>query len=50
MARFRNTLNGVVVDVDEGTAERLGSAYEPVEAAAPAKASPRKRATKTDDD
>lgn len=49
MARFRNTLNGVVVNVDEDVAEGLGSAYESADEQKP-KAAPRKRATKSEDD
>jgi hypothetical protein len=38
MARFRNKLTGSVVNVDDATAETLGSEYEPAEAdKAPAK-------------
>lgn len=44
MARFRNTLNGVVVDVDDDTAERLGAAYESADSPA-SKPAPRKRTT-----
>lgn len=37
MPRLRDTRTGVVVDVDDDTATRLGAAYEPVEKKAPAK-------------
>lgn len=30
MAKYRNTLTGVVVDVDDATAALLGGHYEPV--------------------
>lgn len=49
MPRFRNTLSGVVVEVDDDTAERLGAAYSRVEAPE-AKPAPRRRTTKPDDD
>lgn len=51
MARFRNTRNGVVVDVDDDTATRLGAAYEPVKGeSAPKKTAPKKAAAKKSDD
>lgn len=37
MARFKNTLTGVVVDVDDDTSEGLNAAYEKVEAPKPAR-------------
>lgn len=51
MARFRNTRNGVVVSVDDDTAARLGSAYEPVEGKpAPKKTAEKKPAAKKSDE
>ena len=51
MARFRNTLNGVVVDVDDDTAERMGAAYESADEQKQARGtSTRKRTVKSDDD
>lgn len=51
MSRFRNTLSGVVVDVDDDTAQGLGAAYESADEQKPARGpSPRKRAAKSDDD
>lgn len=47
MPRLRDTRTGVVVDVDDDTAARLGVAYEPVDKPKP---TPRKKPTKTDDD
>lgn len=47
MARFRNSLTGVVVDVDEDTADRLGAVYEKVDVKKPA---PKRRTSKPDDD
>jgi len=37
MPRLRDTRTGVVVNVDDDTASRLGTAYEPVVEKAPAK-------------
>lgn len=51
MARFRNSLSGVVVEVDDATAEGLGAAYESADEKKPARStSARKRTTKADDD
>lgn len=51
MARFRNTLSGVVVDVDDDTAQSLGAAYESADEQKAARGtSARKRAAKSDDD
>lgn len=51
MARFRNTLNGVVVDVDDDTAGRLGAAYESADEQKQTRGTaPRKRTVKSDDD
>ena len=51
MARFRNTLNGVVVDVDDDTAGRLGAAYESADEQKQTRGtSTRKRTVKSDDD
>lgn len=47
MAKFKNTLTGVVVNVDEATAETLGPGYETADAP---KRSPRKRTTPANDD
>lgn len=45
MTRLRDTRSGVVVDVDDATAARLGSAYQPVKAEAHVKRSaPAKKA------
>lgn len=44
MAKYRNTVSGVVVDVDEPTAMRLPGKWEPLDAE-PKKAAPRKRAS-----
>lgn len=49
MPRFRNTLTGVVVVVDEDTAERLGSAYESADSQKVTRGQ-RKRTIPTDDD
>lgn len=52
MPRFRNTLTGVVVSVDDATAPRLGAAYKrlgdeaPEKSPAPTKKSPRRRTAK----
>lgn len=43
MPRFRNTLTGVVVAVDDATAARLGSQYEPISKPDP-KPEPKRRA------
>lgn len=43
MPRLRDTRTGVVVDVDDATAEALGSAYE-AEKSASAKKAPAKKA------
>lgn len=45
MPRLRDTRTGIVVDVDDATADLLGTAYEPVEQAkAPAKRTAAKKA------
>lgn len=46
MVRLRNKLTGVVVDVDDATAARLGRKYEPVTPPAEAKPAPRRRAAR----
>lgn len=43
MPRLRDTRTGVVVDVDDATADLLGTAYEPAEQA---KAPPKRTAAK----
>jgi len=45
MAKFRNTVSGVVVDVDESTAMRLSAKWEPLDAEQPKKTTPRKKAS-----
>lgn len=41
MARFRNNLTGVVVDVDDATAAWLGSQYEPADKTGESKPDPK---------
>lgn len=41
MARLRNTLTGTVVSVDDATAARLGSQYEPVDKPGESKPDPK---------
>lgn len=41
MARLRNSLTGVVVDVDDATAARLGGHFEPADKPAESKPDPK---------
>ena len=41
MPRLRNKLTGVVVDVDDATAARLGAMYEPIKAETESKPDPK---------
>ncbi len=43
MARYRNTRNGVVVDVDDVTAAALGAAYVPADESAEVPTPPAKK-------
>lgn len=52
MARLRNTSSGVVVNVDDDTAARLGAGWEPADApdsTEKPKTTRRRTATKSDD-
>ena len=41
MPKFRNSLTGVAVSVDDATAARLGSMYEPIKAETESKPDPK---------
>lgn len=49
MPRLRNVRSGVVVSVDDDTAARLGSAYEPVEGKPAPKRAAKRAATRKSD-
>lgn len=42
MPRLRNKVSGVIVNVDDATAEGLGSSWEPADKKAEKKAEPKK--------
>lgn len=50
MPRFRNTLTGVVVSVDDATAARLGARYESIDRKPATKRRVKKAATSRSDD
>ena len=49
MPRLRNPRSGVVVDVDDATADQIRSGYEPADAPEPKASATRKRAAAKSD-